>query len=210
MGRVIQQINLYQSIFRREKPKFDASQMLLALLALSVLLGLLSVWQYLQLADSKATLAVLNQQQQQQQAELDQLKEKLGKNRANQMLEARKRSLSDELRDANLLANLLANEINVPLHPYSAYFRSFAETPVNGLWLTELQLANNAQQLKVTGYAIKAEKVTTLLQALKTSQVFAGLTFADVKMTKQQVDDKALVRFEMLTARATGDSADVQ
>lgn len=197
---MIQQVNLYHSRFRREKPKFHAQIMLLALGGLLALLVLLTIWAKMDLAGEQAKLSALSQQQQKIQAELDALKIKLSSVQFNQLLESKKDNLTQELRDARLLANLLASEIERPVYPYSSYFRALAESVVSGLWVESLAVSQSGRQIKITGYSQLPESVPLLLQALKSNDVFKGKTFEKVEMSRKQSDDENIF-FEMQALR---------
>ena len=209
MDKLIQQVNLYQPIFRPKREPFSAGVMGGILLIAAAVMLLATLFSMYQVEEVNQRVQLIDQKNQHMLAKLEEVKEQLQPKEVNQLLIARRDKLSGDLRDARRLSRLLDLEIQDEGQPYSAYFRGLAESPVEGLWLKQLKISEGGDFLSLSGHTLKPELVPRLLQLLKNKAVFNGHTFGEVKMTREQEEGLNLpVQFHMQTLSSSEEAVD--
>ena len=209
MDKLIQQVNLYQPIFKQQRQPFSAGVMAVNIGIAALLMLAATLYAMYQLHDLEKGTVALEQQKQQLQLQLDAVKARLKPRKLNQLLVAQKDKMATDLKDARRLSRLLASEIEDQGRPYSVYFRGLAESSIDGLWLEQLKISQGGELLSLSGSALRPELVPRLLQSLKDKEAFAGHSFGEVQMLRNK--DAALdhaVKFELKTQSAAGEQAD--
>lgn len=209
MDKLIQQVNLYQPIFRRQRLPFSAGVMGINIGIAALLMLAATLFAMYQLHELQQGTDTLEEKKQQLQVQLDAVREKLKPRKLNHLLLAQKGRLDSDLADARRLSRLLANEIEEQGRPYSVYFRGLAESSIEGLWLEQLKISQGGGLLSLSGAALKPELVPRLLQALKNKDAFEGHSFGEVRMLrhKDASVDRA-VKFHLKTKSAAEEQAD--
>lgn len=208
MEHLIQQINLYQPGFRKQREPFGAMMMLAIVGVTVVLLALVSMVSLLQLNDHQQRTVALEAKNEDLQARLEEARQQLQPREPNQLLIAERQRLQRDLRDARRLSRLLNLEMNAEEQRYSEYFLGLASATLDGLWLEQLEVSDNGEQLRLAGRALRAELLPRLLQLLREQEAFAGHSFGEVIMRRD--DDAGLrsaLQFELQTA-ATEENQD--
>lgn len=205
----MQQVNLYQPMFRRVNKPFSASTLLLIIGVAAGIMMLVSVYGYVQLNELQHKVDVAEQKKNSLQTQLTGVKEKLKPRTANQLLLGQKEKLDGDLRNARRLQRLLEAEIATDNKAYSAYFRGLAEVQVDGLWLKQLQISKGGSHLSLSGQSLKPELLPLLLQALRDKPVFSGQSFGKVRMQRHEGEgmERSLL-FQLETQEITGEQPD--
>ena len=209
MDKLIQQVNLYQPIFRRQRPPFSAGVMASYIAIAAGMLLLVTLFSVFQLNELQDSTNALDEKRQQLQTQLDAVKAKLKPREPNHLLESQKDRLAADLRNARRLFRLLSHEMEDQGKPYSAFFRGLAESSVEGLWLKQLGISKGGQALSLSGHTLKPELVPRLLQALKKQPVFDGHSFGKVQMNRSAgAGNDEGVMFHLQTSDVEGGQAD--
>lgn len=203
MDKLIQQVNFYQPIFRREKKPFSAVTVAINTGIAVFLMLLASLYSIYQLNEIQQRVDVLEQRKQTLVSQLDELKKTLKPRTANHLLTSKKEKLAGDLRDARRLFRLLDAEVSDVDQLYSAYFRGLAEVGVNGLWLKDLEISQGGEFLSLSGQTLKPELVPRLLQSLQNKAVFAGHSFGKVQMNRESNEEfERAILFHLETLKA--------
>ncbi len=208
MDKLIQQVNLYQPVFRRKREPFSAGVMSVIISIAAAFLLMATFFSLYQVQEMKQRADLVEQKNRDMLEKLEELREKLQPREVNRLLVAQKDNLEIDLRDARRLSRMLDFEMQENMPPYSAYFRGLAETSVEGLWLKQLQISQDGEFLSLSGHTLKPELVPRLLQLLKNKPVFDGHSFGEVQMTREQDNglDRA-VMFHLQTISTSEEQA---
>jgi Tfp pilus assembly protein PilN len=199
---MMQQVNLYQPILRREKKVFSAVTMLQVLVIIIALMAGLygyNVWQHDRLEQQ---LAALKEQERelvtrvatatrnlQARPESRELRQRVERARAERELKTRLIGVLDRRGEGPLASRGFAEA-----------FAGLARQPVNGLWLTHIEMnqAGAARELVLHGRTARAELVPQLVQRLGNETVFSGVRFQHMQVTTPPDGGNTLV-FELST-----------
>ena len=193
-----QQINLFNPQFLERKKYFSAVAMTQALglivLGMAAFYGF-AFWQDRSLARQTLESGRAHEQQKQQFTKVT-------------------AELSPEKREAQLDQDLKSIEAAIALRQsllrelgtggvagsagYSEYLRAFARQTVQGLWLTNIQIAEGGGRLTMTGRALQADLVPVLIGRLKQESVLRGRPLEALAITRStagKAPERAIVEF---------------
>jgi Tfp pilus assembly protein PilN len=189
----MQQINLYQAEFRKEKKPLTADMLLQVIAVLAVVLLAFYAFSYWQLLQSRQQLSQLQQQKKQatqRLAELRKIHKPLAKNPR----------LANDIKRYQQWANVRQQAINVlsekkfgNTEGFANHFVGLARQRLQGVWLTELSFSSGGSNIGMQGSALQPELVPRFLQRLSAEEIFTGTRFRSFVMnrekeTKQQID----------------------
>lgn len=194
---MIQQINLYQPIFRQPRRVFTALAMLQTVLA--VVCGLIAVyayaeWQVSSLGQQVKQLALARSAAERRFAELQ---ERLPRRVAEPALAERVATLTAELAETRRLAAALNQGAFGNTTGLSPFLAALARQHVAGTWLTHIEITEGGTQIGMAGRALTPELVPTYVQRLATEQAFDGKAFS--RLTLDRKADSAAVTFKLAT-----------
>ena len=199
MAGMIQQVNFYYPALKPQKKPFDAAAMLIMITVVVVALSALSVYSYKQSRDLENDVAHLTAKKQFLVDELERAKVRLKPREKNQLLISRQLKLQKDIQSAQRLAYLLRTQIETQDKPYSDYFRGFASTTRQGLWLNQLRLTDGGSTLAFAGETLQPELVPQLLQGLSRLETFKGISFSNLQMSREETENAQKVLFELKT-----------
>lgn len=198
---MMQQVNLYQPILRRQKTVFSGVTMLqlLGLVSL-IMLALFSFnrWQLGELRDERARLQA---QEQELAAHVMDVSRNLQARPESREL---RRQLETAQREAMLKQRLVDLMDTAPTTTHTGFseaFAALARQRVEGLWLTAVELDRDSATRNVTlrGLASRAELVPQLVQQLGQEPVFNGLRFRQMRVYRPEPDDGNALAFILST-----------
>jgi hypothetical protein len=175
---VSQQINLFNPIFRKQKKYFSSVTMLQAL-------GIICLGCALLVADAANRKRALKVQAAATDATLAAKQQRLNEVRVQYAPRAKSTTLGPELAAAQTELTQLTNAAETikrggfgDTRGFSDYFRAFARQSIDGLWLTELNIASGGASIGVQGNTLNAELVPQYMQRLAQEPVMKGATFS--------------------------------
>jgi len=195
-----QQINLFNPLFLKQKRYFSAVTMLQALGLL--VLGMAGFYAFTLWQDG--TLA---RQADESTRTYEQQKQQFAKVTTDLSPERREAQLDNELKNtesAIAARQALLRDMQMGITGdstgYSEYLRAFARQTVQGLWLTNIQIAGGDGQLMVSGRALEADLVPILIGRLKhepalSGRLLEGLTISRSVVAAGQVASRSVVDF---------------
>lgn len=179
-----QQINLFNPQLLKQKKYFSAQTMTQALglvvLGMAAFYGF-AIWQDGNLARHIADSTRDYEQQKQQFAKVT----------AELSPEKREAQLDQDLKSTEaaigsrqaLLRELQAGVMGASAG-YSEYLRAFARQTVQGLWLTNIQIAEGGAQVTMSGRALQADLVPVLIRRLRQESVLRGRPLDALAITR--------------------------
>ena len=203
-----QQINLYQPIFRQQRPLFSAVALLQVLgvitLGLSVVYGF-SAWQVKRLARD---VTQLEQAQENAAQRLETLQKQFPKRAPSPLLQAEIARLKTEIIGAEAIAAALRTGALGNSAGLSTYLAGLARQHVNGTWLTKIDITDGGSTIGVYGRATQPELVPQYVEKLAIEPAFAGKTFSSLKL-KQVTKPQPAVEFSIETEGLSKDAKSV-
>jgi hypothetical protein len=200
---VIQQVNLYHPIFRREEKKFSAVAMLQAggvLIVGALLMYLFAWWQVGYLRDQ---ITQIDHDQQAAIQQLEEVNRTLVVHPADPRLQEEVRDLSARLDASEKIEEMLKHDAFARSAGYSDYFAAFARQAVPGLWLTGIAITGAGAQLLLRGRSTRPELVPRYLQKLSAEKSLSGIRFQNFQITrpeKAEVSGVPVVEFLVKTS----------
>lgn len=189
-----QQINLYQPLFRRQKKVF-AFRTLVQITVIAVLgMLLMTAYGHWQTRLLDRQLAQLQSQEQTAVARLADLGRQHPNASAQQTELARLRAA---LNAKQQILDRLANESVGNTAGFSAQLTGFARQTLDGLWLTDIELAAGGQELRLAGNTNAPELMPRYLQKLASEESLTGLRFREVRLSRPEEGRHIL--FELAT-----------
>lgn len=182
---MIQQINLYQDIHRLNK-SHGLYYYLLAIGSVFLILivySTLTVWNTYQLENAvqlkKSNLV-------ETEARLKSLQIQHPKPQINSLLVAEVSRSQNRLNSLTQIAQLLTAKESDQIQGFSKYFHALASQPSNDVWLEEIDINSNDQDISLKGSTFKPEQIALFLQQLQEQPVFHGKTFAKLAIEKSE------------------------
>ncbi len=197
----MQQINLYQPLFRKQEKIFSAKTMMQS--AMLVLAGMIVFYGYA-LWQTRALLAQLDTVQQrhdqvaQQTIELARLYPEKGKDPA---LAQRVESLREQVQLRQQVVARLADRSEGNTEGYSGFLAGLARQRLPQLWLTHIGVHRGGRQLELDGSTLQADQVPLFLQRLAAEQAFNGAEFRYFTMNRPEKEPRQ-VDFSLRSDRA--------
>jgi len=183
---MMQQINLYQPIFRKEKKVFSAQAMLevtvIILLVLFIFYGV-GYWKTMEL---KETVDERKLGLKKQEANLEQLKKKFPQQPKDKLFQQRIAQLEkNAAQKQKVVSALSGGGVYGNRDGFSELLSGFARQHTDDIWLDTLEIDQGGAYLKVQGNALSAESIPRYIQGLSREQVLRGREFAVFHIEKK-------------------------
>lgn len=181
---MMQQINLYQPMFRKQKVVFSAVTMLqVGVFFLIVFLGLY-IYQSEKIKPYKNQLVSV-------ESELAQLNSQVVTMEANQankskskLLENEIAKLSKELEKRERISNVLSSKSFGNEAGFSSLLESFARGHIEGTWLTDVNITSGGSLLGLKGKTLSSELVPKYIQRLAEEEPLQGSSFNVMELAR--------------------------
>jgi Tfp pilus assembly protein PilN len=186
----MQQINLYQPMFRKERKLFSALALLQIGLACLLLLALIGVYFQVQLHRLQTSEQSLASQLRYLEGALNALQQSAG-DPALVTLDERVAGLESTLQKrASLLAGMtrLAGERN----GFAPYLVALSEQRLQGLWLTGIHVGAGGHSMRLSGMALEAGLIPRYLEQLPSDPRLRGLDFSQVQINRRSDGTRGL------------------
>jgi len=170
-----QSVNLYQERFREKKVPLSALQMVVVLAISIILLAVSSYW----IHDQHAQATLHNQQYLEQKQQVTQQLE-VARARVERLLADNKvdEKINQVSRDINVrkqMIDFVANNQFGSGKGFSDNLYGLTQVKVDNVWLDEISLSDNF--VKLSGSALKAEKVPMYFNTFREQRLFNGRVF---------------------------------
>ncbi len=199
---MIQQINLYQPIFRQQKKVFSALAMLQVLGVVLLALAAIYAFAYQQLTQSRQQLANLEIQHAAAKLEVANFEKQFPVRIKSRQLEQRIVRKERELGEKNQVLEALKKGGFGNTAGFSDYLEGFARQTVNGAWINRFSISSGGRSVALAGSSIQPELVPVYIQQLSSEQSFKGLTFEKLDLQRSS-EEPWKVDFQLFTREAT-------
>jgi hypothetical protein len=200
---MIQQINLYQNMFRKQKVIFPA-----AAVAVVILLGVITfVGAGLMLRANHQKqiqqVASMTKAKENMQLQVDELRAKLPSLQKDPALPVQIAALERERDQKRQAIAMLGDTKLGNTSGFSGLLEGLARRRVDSVWLEHFRFAAGGNDLSLVGSARAPELVPRLLSGLREEETFVGLRFDFLKMQRDN-KDHALIHFYFGTQPKSG------
>jgi hypothetical protein len=198
---MIQQINLYQPIFRQQKKVFSAVAMLQVIGVVLLALAVIYAYAYRQVSDSTQKLVELDRQHTAAQLDVAKYQQQFPVRTKSKQLEQKVARQQRELGEKNQVLQALKKGGFGNTEGFSDYLEGFARQIVSGAWITSFSIAAGGKSVALGGSAIQPELVPAYIQHLSGEKSFKGLTFEKLEL-QRSTEEPWKVDFELFTNEA--------
>ena len=177
----MQQVNLLTDDLKPTPMLLSLGQALLVWCGIGGILGALSLFDAVSLWRTNVERAALEEQLQELRevtAELESSSTPRLKHELTRLVD-RLRTSYDERRSAFRMLELGAS---FPREGFARHLEDLAANPIDGLWLTRIELGDGGRSVQLTGHALAAARVPDFLQALGTETAFDGVRFSEFSL----------------------------
>lgn len=188
----MQQVNLYQPMFRQQKKIFSAVTMLQITGFFVVVLGAIYAWNVRSLAPFREELDKASVEFGRLTARIEQVRVKMPGEAETRLLEQEISRLTQELKYRRQLREALAAGAFGNMDGFSGYFEALARGHVDGAWLTGIMIAQGGVQLNLSGLTIDPELVPLYIKRLAASQIFHSRGFNVLELARSEQEAQLL------------------
>ena len=199
MNRVVQQVNLYQPIFRKEHVAFSVNLLMLVVLATSLCMtGIYGYawWQNRQIQKLLTTVQARNTHLVQQAGGVD---GQLTEPGIDQALESKIQLLIDKQKNRKNLLDKLSSQTEGNHVVFSDYLQGLGRQVLPGMWFRDINVSGGGALLELEGSVLQPELVPQLLKNLHEEPAFTGKVFRVVRLNRQD-EGTGEIRFLLLTS----------
>lgn len=190
---MMQQINLYRPIFRKQEKKFSALAMLQAggaiVVGIVVIYGLM-LWQ---VRDLREELHQADKRLGASTKRLADATNQFGPGAKSKLLEDQVADLEKQIATRQRVRELLSRGIFSNTTGYSNFFLAFARQHVPGIWITGFDITGAGEDMRLQGRTTDPAQVPRYVQRLSAEQALAGKEFQVFTMTRPSDKDGGAV-----------------
>ena len=186
---MMQQINLYQPMFRKQKVVFSAATMLQVGVIFLLIFLCLSTYQSFKLKPYKKQLANLGLELSQLESQVVSLESSLVKQSKSKLLENEIAKLNKELEQRERISNVLSNKKFGNSSGVSAYLEAFARGHIKGTWLTNVTIKQGGASLGLKGKTLSSELVPVYIQKLADEESLQGSSFNVMELARVEKEE---------------------
>ena len=196
----MQQINLYQPMFRRQKKVFSAVTMLQIIGFFAVILA--ATYGY-----AAAGLQPFRNELQKADADFAKLTRQIELYRASfpeegkgKLLETEIARMTKELEERRKLKEALASGSFGNVGGFSGLFEALARGHVDGAWLTGIRIGKGGQMISLSGKAVDPELIPVYIRRLSDTPAFQKRAFNVLELARSEAEgETGLINFNIAT-----------
>jgi len=174
---VMQQINLYRPIFRRQEKKFSALAMLQAGAAIAIGIAIIYGLLWWQVRDLRQELRQTDARLAASTKRLDDATRQFGPGAKSKLLEDQVADLEKQIAARLRVRDLLGRGLFSNTTGYSDFFVAFARQHISGIWLTGFDITGAGENMRLQGRTNDPALVPRYVQRLSAEQALAGKEF---------------------------------
>lgn len=201
---MMQQINLYQPIFRKEHKIFSARTLLIG--NLLVLIGLILLYgaTFWQGESLQAQLSQTMSQRDENREQISQLSAQYPQKKRDPQLATRIANARGRLAFLHEVTTTLSSQINGIEGGFSEHLAGLSRQDIPKLWLNQITISAGGSELKLRGSATSSDRVPYYIQQLSREDIFRGTSFHRLSIEHTVEDEKdreaAMIHFALETA----------
>ncbi|HTT08847.1 MAG TPA: PilN domain-containing protein [Gammaproteobacteria bacterium] len=194
-----QQINLFQSQFRKQRRLLTAAFMTRMLLVLAGALAGVYGWQFWETRMLQVQLIDLQNQAQAVKQKLAETQAKFPERQKDKRLEEELQQLQKELDDDQYVVQALQAGDYGDRNGFSPYFEALSRQHVEGTWLRRIEITEGGRQIGLEGHALEPELVPLYVQRLSQERIFNGKSFSELELKRPADQTAVRVDFSLFT-----------
>jgi len=179
-----QQIDLYQDVLIDKPEPFQTRQVCMILGAVVICLILVGIYSYWQTNSIQTQVADLRQKQQLLSEQIVVLAKQYPERKPSILLQEKIKRVELELQGQRKAIDYFSKQDQGSNRVILASLEGLARNPQPGIWLRQIRLLNQGQEVQLAGSALKAELVPEYLHLLGVKNIFGGQVFAQLKLNR--------------------------
>ncbi len=183
-----QQINLYQSVFRKQKKPFAAGTMLGLTLFFVLVFASIYGYSLQKLEKVEASVSSIDASTKKLSAQIDSMIKKFPTKAKSKLLTLEIARLNRELAQRQQIKNALSKHSLENKRVFSALLESLARKHVEGTWLTRVSIDDGGDSLGFEGKTFSSDLVPFYIQQLSEEKSFTGLSFNVLELNRSETD----------------------
>ena len=201
-----QQINLFDTRFRRQAPHFSALTLGAGVLGVAaLLLGIGQLYAY-QNRKLELTLAQTDQRAAQLREQATKLARQFGEQGRSTALADELARVEEQLRQRRALLEGVQGGAFTSAEGFSPYLTALARQAMQGVWLTGVEIAGGSGDLVLKGRVTEGELVPVYIQRLNREPLFQGRAVRELRLAAKGEAGKRYVEFSLQIPFAKGAS----
>ena len=202
---MIQQINLYQSAFRKSTALLCADNVVKFVGMITLALGLIYGWVQGQVWVDQKEFARAKFLLDDRTTTLGQLAAEYQIRPVPDALKMEVERLRETIEKKQTLLQTLALKETGSTHGFHRHLAGLARQRVYGVWLRNIHLSAGGRHMKLSGSSLSPELIPYLIQLLANEPTFRGTAFKNFKINRPTGDEVEHVDFELSTGLAPGE-----
>ncbi len=186
---MMQQINLYQPIFRKEQKIFSARTLLIG--NLLVLLGLFALYgaTFWQGQSLQRQLDQTIEQRNDSRNHLVEMQKAYPEKKRDPQLAERIKSIKARINFLTGISTTLASKGSGSEEGFSKYLAGLSRQDISQLWLNQITILNGGNEIKLYGLTTQSAHVPHYIQRLSHEPVFKGTAFHRLSIIRQSIKE---------------------
>ncbi|MCW9024831.1 MAG: hypothetical protein OQK73_09110 [Gammaproteobacteria bacterium] len=180
----MQQINLYQAVFRKTTLLLSARSLLRASAALAGFLVVVTALLQWQLSQQSSALETAKAQQTAQLAKLAKLQQQVQNRQQDKKLLHEIEVLSTHIANKQRVMQVLTTQRFGNTDGFTEHVKGLARQRIDGMWLTDISISKGGEHLGMKGQALQAELLPRYLQRLSSEAAFLGKSFKTLNIAR--------------------------
>jgi hypothetical protein len=191
---VSQQINLYNPALGPQRSLVSAQNLAIATLTVIVMVGVLGGLAETRRSAHKVEAAQASEQMKQVQDRLQQLVQQASNSKPDPALQSEVDRLTTLIDSRNTVLSVLEKGTSVAGNGYAEILRGLARQAVTGLWLTDISVTAQSNELELKGRTTDRTLVANYLGRLNGENIFAGRSFSGLRIEVPKAEDGSPIR----------------
>jgi len=183
---IIQQVNLFQPIFRKERKLLSFRVLLQGSGAVFLLLTLVFVWSWRQSWQMETGLANLHKQLEDRTSKVVELGQRLAAMKTGAEPNKELIRMERELIARQQVVDALTRVRETYTRGVSGYLESFSRQAPKGVWLTGFSLQGGGEDIVIRGSSLKPALVPVFIQQLSAEPILSGTQFGLLQIQREK------------------------
>jgi hypothetical protein len=185
---MMQQVNLYQPVLRKEKKVLSARALVLAMVLVAAGLGGLSAVVGWQSGSMRSEVGSMQRQRDAMRTRVDDLDKRIPVPKPDPQLIARLDELETEAQAKRHILDALQHRSFGAGGGFADYLAGLARQRLPELWFSRVEIADGGAKVILAGSTLKPERLPQFLQRLSAEPPFQGLEFSSLSMDRPKED----------------------
>ena len=181
---MMQQINLYQPMFRKQKKVFSAVAMAQVFMFFVVVFAAIYFFSLQQIKPFEQQVGKLDKDIAQLTTHISKFEQQQVKKAKSKLLEKEVERLTKELEKRERIQNLLSSHSFGSTTGFSSHLEAFARQHINGAWLTRILITGGGNALGLEGKILYPELLPSYIQKLSNEKALAGAAFNNMELNR--------------------------